>query len=78
MFIDPSHTYRLRFGADDTLRAEEPVGFTVRTLATTADADAINRVYVRCGMVPAPTTVIWDNHLDVDAIEYLVAVRTTR
>ena len=26
------------------------------------DADAINRVYVRCGMVPAPTDVIWDNH----------------
>ena len=75
LFIDPSHTYRLRFGADDTLRAEEPAGFTVRTLATTADADAINRVYVRCGMVPAPTTVIWDNHLGVDAIEYLVAVR---
>ena len=75
LFIDPSHTYRLRFGADDTLRAEAPAGFTVRTLATTADADAINRVYVRCGMVPAPTTVIWDNHLGVDAIEYLVAVR---
>ena len=37
-------------------------GSRVRTLATTADADAINRVYVRCGMVPAPTTVIWDNH----------------
>ena len=75
LFIDPSHTYRLRFGADDTLRAEAPAGFTVRTLGTPADADAINRVYVRCGMVPAPTTVIWDNHLRVDAIEYLVAVR---
>ena len=26
LFIDPSHTYRLRFGADDTLRADAPPG----------------------------------------------------
>lgn len=36
----------------------------------------MNRVYVRCGMVPAPPTeLIWNNHLHCDAVEYLVAVR---
>jgi GNAT-family acetyltransferase (TIGR03103 family) len=74
LFIDPSHTYRLRF-ADDLATPAAPIGFTVRTLKEPADADAINRVYVRCGMVPAPIDVIWDNHLHSDAVDYLVAVR---
>ncbi len=74
LFIDPSHTYRWRFGGD----AEEeptPIGFSVRALRDKPEADAMNRVYVRCGMVPAPTEVIWNNHLHADAVEYLVAVR---
>ena len=73
LFIDPSHTYRLRFSEDDP--APEPVGFTVRTLESPDDADAMNRVYVRCGMVPAPVDVIWDNHTHTPAVHYLVAVR---
>ncbi|TFV56515.1 N-acetylglutaminylglutamine synthetase [Mycobacterium sp. PS03-16] len=74
LFIDPSHTYRLRFTEDD-IPGREPMGFTVRTLTEPSDADAMNRVYVQCGMVPAPTEVIWTNHRDTDAVEYLVAVR---
>jgi GNAT-family acetyltransferase (TIGR03103 family) len=74
LFIDPSHTYRLRF-SEDGAPGREPVGFTVRTLTDEADADAMNRVYVRCGMVPAPVDVIWDNHREVEAVDYLVAVR---
>ena len=35
----------------------------------------MNRVYVRCGMVPAPVDVIWDNHLHREPVDYLVAVR---
>ncbi|WP_371725763.1 MULTISPECIES: N-acetylglutaminylglutamine synthetase [Mycobacterium] len=73
LFIDPSHTYRLRF--TDELDAAEPLGFTVRTLQTPMDADAMNRVYVRCGMVPAPIDVIWHNHTLTPAVVYLVAVR---
>jgi GNAT-family acetyltransferase (TIGR03103 family) len=73
LFIDPSHTYRLRFSDDDP--APAPIGFTMRTLQDPDDADAMNRVYVRCGMVPAPVDVIWDNHLHADAVDYLVAVR---
>ncbi len=74
LFIDPSHTYRLRFAADDAADGLQN-GFTVRTLERPADADEMNRVFVRCGMVPAPTDVIWDNHLHRDPVDYLVAVR---
>jgi len=73
LFIDPSHTYRLRF-SDEALSAS-PTGFTVRTLESADDADAMNRVYLRCGMVSAPVDVIWDNHLHRDAVDYLLAVR---
>lgn len=74
LFIDPSHTYRLRF-ADHEVPDPAPVGFTIRSLADAGEADEINRVYVRCGMVPAPVEVIWANHCDVEAVDYLVAVR---
>jgi GNAT-family acetyltransferase (TIGR03103 family) len=75
-FIDPSHTYRLRFDpshSDDL--TPSPHGLTVRTLKKSSDADAMNRVFVRCQMVPAPVDVIWDNHLHAQAVTYLVAVR---
>ncbi len=76
LFIDPSHTYRLRFTpSHEEDLAPSPLGVTVRTLNDPADADAMNRVFVRCGMVPAPVETIWDNHLHADAVTYLVAVR---
>jgi len=77
LFIDPSHTYRLRFtdSSEQEGLAASPVGVTVRTLNDPADADAMNRVYVRCGMVPAPVEVIWDNHMHAPAVTYLLAVR---
>jgi GNAT-family acetyltransferase (TIGR03103 family) len=77
LFIDPSHTYRLRFpgGSTDPDLAPSPVGVTVRSLENPTDADAMNRVYVRCGMVPAPVETIWDNHLHANAVTYLLAVR---
>ena len=76
LFIDPSHTYRLRFTpSHEEELAPTPLGVTVRTLNDPADADEMNRVFVRCGMVPAPVETIWDNHLHADAVTYLVAVR---
>ncbi|MGH3966810.1 MAG: N-acetylglutaminylglutamine synthetase [Mycobacterium sp.] len=76
LFIDPSHTYRLRFdpARPDGLTSAQP-GVTVRMLKQSSDADAMNRVTVRCEMVPAPIEVIWNNHLHVEAVTYLVAVR---
>jgi GNAT-family acetyltransferase (TIGR03103 family) len=75
LFIDPSHTYRLRFTAETKSLAPTPLGVTVRTLNDPIDADAMNRVYVRCGMVPAGVDVIWDNHQHVPPVKYLLAVR---
>lgn len=76
LFIDPSHTYRLRFTDDQREEpAQAPPGVTVRTLNDPSDADAMNRVFVRCGMVPAPVDAIWNNHLHQEAVTYLLAVR---
>jgi GNAT-family acetyltransferase (TIGR03103 family) len=77
LFIDPSHTYRLRFtdATDEDTSPPSPVGVTVRELNDSSDADSMNRVFVRCGMVPAPVKVIWDNHLHQPAVTYLLAVR---
>jgi GNAT-family acetyltransferase (TIGR03103 family) len=74
LFIDPSHTYRLRFSDDDESEPP-PTGFSLRTLTSAGDAEEMNRVYVRCGMVPAPVEVIWENHLHHEPVDYLVAVR---
>ena len=74
LFIDPSHTYRLRFSDSDS-SGPALSGFSVRTLQSREDADEMNRVYVRCGMVPAPLDVIWDNHSRQPSVDYLVAVR---
>ncbi|MGV0605400.1 N-acetylglutaminylglutamine synthetase [Mycolicibacterium sp. XJ1904] len=74
LFIDPSHTYRLRF-TEDPKPDKTPNGFSVRALQSADDADEMNRVYVRCGMVPAPVEVLWNNHRTQDALDYLVAVR---
>lgn len=73
LFIDPSHTYRLRFSGQSP--DWTPTGITVRPLQSRDDAEEMNRVYVRCGMVPARVDVIWDNHVNSDAVTYLVAER---
>jgi GNAT-family acetyltransferase (TIGR03103 family) len=77
LFIDPSHTYRLRFGGTSTREeaASSPPGVTIHKLNDPDDADAMNRVFVRCGMVPAPVDAIRQNHLHADAVTYLLAVR---
>jgi len=75
LFIDPSHTYRLRFTDQPDAPPRPTPGITVRPPCSPDEADQMNRTYVRCGMVPAPVEVIWDNHRHVDAVDYLVAVR---
>lgn len=77
LFIDPSHTYRLRFTESSMQEghAASPRGVTMRELNGEEDADAMNRVLVRCGMVPAPIETIWHNQLHSEAVTYLLAVR---
>ena len=76
LFVDPSYTYRFWLHRDMPRR--DPLrGVVVRALTTRVDAEAANRVYVRCGMVPAPVEMLWDNQQQRH-ITYLVAedVRT--
>jgi GNAT-family acetyltransferase (TIGR03103 family) len=71
-FIDPSYTYRLWLHRHRT----SPSGagrVVVRQLASRGDGQAINRIYVRCGMVPADVDVIWENQRTTRHVTYLVA-----
>ena len=72
IFLDPSHTYRLEL---PTYRAagDPPRGFEVRRMSTRSDADAVNRIYAACGMVPVDPEFFWD-HRDSREIVYFVAV----
>ncbi|HEX6238616.1 MAG TPA: N-acetylglutaminylglutamine synthetase [Acidimicrobiales bacterium] len=71
LFVDPSYTYRLWLHRAMPRRDPVP-GVVVRALATPEDADAVNRIYVRTGMVPAPVDVLWRNQQGRHLI-YLVA-----
>jgi GNAT-family acetyltransferase (TIGR03103 family) len=74
LFVDPSYTYR--FWLHRALPRRDPArGVIVRALTTRDDADALNRIYVRCGMVPAPADVLWRNHQSRH-VTYLVAEDT--
>ena len=78
LFIDPSLTYRLPLGAHRpaaTERTEIP-GLTVRPLRDADDADAVNRIYARNGMVTAPVEVLVDN-AGTDRFLHLVAEAST-
>lgn len=72
-FIDPSHTYRLDL-TGDAPEAPAPPGISIRSIETKEEAEAINRIYVLRSMVPADVDVMWDNHLNNPAVQYLVAV----
>ncbi|GAA4284825.1 N-acetylglutaminylglutamine synthetase [Brevibacterium daeguense] len=73
-FIDPSHTYRLDLSELPEL--PEAPGIEVRPIESKDEAEAINRIYVLRSMVPADVEVMWENHLDNPAVQYLVAVDT--
>ena len=72
LFLDPSYTYRLWLHRAPRPRRDPVRGVFVRGMSTPADAEVINRVYVRCGMVPAPASVLWDNQ-QARRATYLVA-----
>lgn len=71
LFLDPSHTYRLDLS---TYRpaSVRPRGFIVRRLATEADAEAVNRIYLARGMVPVRPGFM-HAHRDSRTLVYLVA-----
>ncbi|MFI7212175.1 N-acetylglutaminylglutamine synthetase [Micromonospora maritima] len=78
LFIDPSLTYRLPLGEKRPAATEggEVPGLTVRPLRDADDADAVNRIYARNGMVTAPVEVLVDN-AGTDRFLHLVAEDAT-
>ncbi len=70
LFLDPSHTYRLRLERHRTGR--EAVGLVIRELADEADAEALNRLLSTNGMVTAPTATLLANR-DAPEFVYLLA-----
>ena len=78
LFIDPSLTYRLPLGEKRPVATEggEVPGLTVRPLRDAADAEAVNRIYARNGMVTAPVEVLVDN-AGTDRFLHLVAEDAT-
>ncbi|SCL60858.1 N-acetylglutaminylglutamine synthetase [Micromonospora chersina] len=78
LFIDPSLTYRLPLGEHRPAATEtgEIPGLAVRPLRDAGDADAVNRIYARNGMVTAPVEVLVDNAA-TDRFLHLVAEDAT-
>ncbi|MCX4474307.1 N-acetylglutaminylglutamine synthetase [Micromonospora sp. NBC_01655] len=81
LFIDPSLTYRLRLPAGPAGRPgpdeqDDLPGLRIRTLRDADDADAVNRIYARNGMVTAPVDVLVDN-ARTDRFLHLVAEDAT-
>jgi GNAT-family acetyltransferase (TIGR03103 family) len=76
LFVDPSYTYRLWLHRAPRPRRDPLRGVFVRGMSTPADAAVMNRIYVRCGMVPAPVDVLWANQQSRH-VTYLVAEDVT-
>jgi len=71
LFLDPSHAFRLSL-ADLKRTDRRPGGFTVRRIASAADADGVNRIYAARGMVPIRPDFFWGRP-NGSAILHLVA-----
>ncbi|MGE0627874.1 MAG: N-acetylglutaminylglutamine synthetase [Hyphomicrobiaceae bacterium] len=58
LFLDPSHTYRLELPKYRSVHKRRR-GFLVRRLTTREDAEAVNVIYAKRGMVPVPPDFFW-------------------
>ncbi len=61
LFLDPSHTYRLWLSHYRN-KKESPRGFFIRRLQRKEDADAINSILARVGMVQIPSDFLRRTH----------------
>ncbi|MBU1346878.1 MAG: N-acetylglutaminylglutamine synthetase [Alphaproteobacteria bacterium] len=75
LFLDPSDTFRLELATYQSSR-RQPRGFTVRRLTSVLDAEAINDIYAKRNMVPAPPEFLWSRR-DDRTLTYFVAEDTT-
>ncbi|MBW3548906.1 MAG: N-acetylglutaminylglutamine synthetase, partial [Actinobacteria bacterium] len=77
LFVDPSYTFRRRLaGGDGEELAHTTAGVVVRAMAGQDDAEAINGLYLKAGMVTAPPELMAANQ-DRPAFSYLVAEDTS-
>lgn len=74
-FLDPSHTFRLEF-EHYRPRSDRLVGVYVRRLRSSADAEAVNRIYAKVGMIPVGREFLLA-HRGSRRIVHLVAVDET-
>lgn len=73
LFLDPSHTYRLRL-ATYRRSKRKPSGFFVRRMIPDTDADSVNRLYALHRMVPVRPEFFADQYSDESRlITYFVA-----
>ncbi|HSH23357.1 MAG TPA: N-acetylglutaminylglutamine synthetase [Acidimicrobiales bacterium] len=78
LFVDPSHTFRRSLVPDvGGLAARPAPGVVIRPLAGPADADGVNHLYARAGMVRAPSQVLVANQ-DDPTFCHLVAEEAAR
>jgi len=57
LFVDPSHTYRLWLHHYRMPR-KRPSGFRVRLLQGEEDAEQVNAIYRKCGLIESPVSTI--------------------
>lgn len=71
LFLDPSDTYRLDLATYRQSHRKQR-GFFVRRLSSLEDAEAVNSIYCKRGMVPVASEFFWSKR-DSRAITYFVA-----
>jgi GNAT-family acetyltransferase (TIGR03103 family) len=72
LFLDPSHTYRLKLATYAAGPVRQQPGFFIRRLSSRSDAEEVNRIYMARQMVPVAQDFFW-SHRDSRAITMFVA-----
>ncbi len=75
LFLDPSHTYRLYFDCYYRASETQPATYQTRRVDSPADADAMNLIYSRRGMVNVGASFISERK-DSSTIIYFIAEET--
>ncbi len=75
VFLDPSHTYRLRLH-DYRPAARKVAGLIVRRLNSRADAQAVHDLYCKRGMLPPDPEFVWQQRKSA-TLCYLIAEEET-
>ncbi len=76
LFLDPSNTYRLRM-THYRPRRERPVGFAVRRLQNHSDAQGVNEIYAKRGMVPVESSFFWSHRAQKNLTYYVAEDEAT-